>query len=40
MDGQHDKEFSTQYIMADKSSSIEVKMLRRDGFDAFLKPLL
>jgi alpha-glucosidase len=31
-DGAHDKEFSTQYMMVDKSSTIDVKMLRRGGF--------
>jgi len=35
MDGQHDKEFSTQY----KSSAIEVKMHRRGGFVSSLKPI-
>jgi alpha-glucosidase len=39
-DGQHDKEFSTQYMVVDKSSSVEVKMLRRGGFVASLKPIL
>jgi alpha-glucosidase len=38
-DGEHDKEFSTQYLVVDKSSSVEVKMLRRGGFAAILKPL-
>lgn len=38
-DGEHDKEFSTQYTVVDKSSSIEVKMLRRGGFAASLKPI-
>jgi alpha-glucosidase len=38
-DGQHDKDFSTQYLVVDKSSSIEVKMLRRGGFVASLKPI-
>lgn len=38
-DGQHDKEFSTQYLVVDKSSSVEVKMLRRGGFAASLKPI-
>jgi alpha-glucosidase len=31
-DGAHDKEFSTQYLLVDKSSVIDVKMLRRGGF--------
>lgn len=38
-DGMHDKEFSTQYFVVDKSSSVEVKLLRRGGFAASLKPL-
>jgi hypothetical protein len=38
-DGQHDKEFFTQYLVVDKSSSVEVKMLRRGGFAASLKPI-
>jgi hypothetical protein len=38
-DGKHDKVFSTQYMVVDKSSSVDVKMLRRGGFAACLKPL-
>lgn len=38
-DGKHDKEFSTQYLVVDNNSEIEVKMLRRGGFVASLKPL-
>lgn len=38
-DGIHDKAFSTQYLVVDKSSSIEVKLLRRGGFAASLKPV-
>jgi len=38
-DGQHDKVFSIQYMVVDKSSSVEVKMLRRGGFAASLKPI-
>jgi hypothetical protein len=38
-DGEHDKEFFTQYMVVDKSSFVEVKMLRRGGFVAILKPL-
>lgn len=38
-DGEHDKEFYTQYLVVDKSSSVEVKMLRRGGFAASLKPM-
>jgi hypothetical protein len=38
-DGKHDKEFSTKYLVVDKSSFVEIKMLRRGGFAASLKPL-
>jgi alpha-glucosidase len=38
-DGKHDKDFKVQYIVVDKSSSIEVKMLRRGGFAASVIPL-
>lgn len=36
-DGEHDKAFSTRYMIVDQSSSIDVKMLRRGGFVAFLE---
>jgi alpha-glucosidase len=35
-DGKHDKEFTTQYMVVDKSSSVDVKLLRRGGFAAKL----
>lgn len=38
-DGKHDKEFSTRYLVVDKASEVEVKMLRRGGFAASLKLL-
>ncbi|UCH15426.1 MAG: glycoside hydrolase family 97 catalytic domain-containing protein, partial [Bacteroidales bacterium] len=38
-DGEHDKAFSTQYIVVDKLSSVDIKMLRRGGFVALLSPL-
>lgn len=38
-DGEHDKEFSTQYMVVDKYSSVNVKLLRRGGFVAYLKPI-
>lgn len=38
-DGRHDKEFSTQYWVVDKTSAIDIKMLRRGGFAASLKPI-
>ncbi|MBN1118184.1 MAG: glycoside hydrolase family 97 catalytic domain-containing protein [Bacteroidales bacterium] len=38
-DGVHDKAFNVNYIVIDNSSEIEVKMLRRGGFVASLKPI-
>ncbi len=38
-DGDHDTQFSTRYLVVDKNSEIEVKMLRRGGFAASLKPV-
>lgn len=38
-DGTHDKEFSTKYTVVDKSSTLNVKLLRRGGFAAILTPL-
>jgi alpha-glucosidase len=38
-DGKHDKDLETNYFVVDKSSSVEVKMLRRGGFAASLKPI-
>ncbi len=38
-DGEHDKSFSTKYIVVNKSSSIDVKMLRLGGFVAHLYPM-
>lgn len=38
-DGIHDKEFSTQYMSVDRSSSVDVRLLRRGGFAASLKPI-
>jgi alpha-glucosidase len=34
-DGNHDKDFNTQYMVVDKSSSLNVKLLRRGGFVAY-----
>jgi hypothetical protein len=39
-DGNHDKELSPQYLVVDKKSSVEIKLLRRGGFVASLKPML
>jgi alpha-glucosidase len=38
-DGKHDKEFTTQYQVVDRHSSVDVRMLRRGGFAVVLKPL-
>lgn len=38
-DGIYDNVFSTKYLVVDKTSEIEVKMLRRGGFTACLKPI-
>lgn len=38
-DGLHDKEFATQYMSVDKSSSVDVLLLRRGGFAAVLMPI-
>jgi hypothetical protein len=38
-DGKHDKDFDTQYLSVDKSSSVDVRLLRRGGFAASLVPL-
>jgi alpha-glucosidase len=35
-DGEHDKTFSTQYLVVDKSSSVNVRMLRLGGFAAHM----
>jgi alpha-glucosidase len=37
-DGKHDKDFDTKYISVDKSSSVDVRLLRRGGFAASLVP--
>jgi len=38
-DGRHDKDFDTQYLVVNKSSSVSVKLLRRGGFAASLVPV-
>jgi len=38
-DGDHDKELFTVYHVVDKTSSINVKMLRRGGFAGYLSPI-
>lgn len=36
-DGKHDKDFSTKYNVVDKTSVIDIKLLRRGGFAAVLQ---
>jgi alpha-glucosidase len=38
-DGKFDTEFDVRYLSVDKSSSVDVKFLRRGGFAASLKPI-
>jgi alpha-glucosidase len=38
-DGKYDSKFNTQYMVIDKSGSVDVKLLRRGGFAASLVPL-
>jgi len=38
-DGEHDKDFVIQYIVVDKTSSLDIKLLRRGGFVAYLQPI-
>ncbi len=38
-DGKHDKDFVTSYLVVNKSSSLDVRMLRRGGFAATLLPM-
>ena len=38
-DGNHDKDLATKYIVVDKSYTIDVRLLRRGGFVADLKPV-
>jgi alpha-glucosidase len=38
-DGKHDKDFAVQYLVVDRSASVDVKMLRRGGFAASLIPM-
>jgi alpha-glucosidase len=38
-DGKHDKDFDTQYLVVDKSDSVDIKVLRRGGFAALLGPI-
>ena len=38
-DGVHDKSFATKYLVVDKASVIDVKMLRLGGFAGSLIPI-
>jgi alpha-glucosidase len=38
-DGDHDKVLASKYLVVDKSSTVEVKLLRRGGFAGSLKPV-
>jgi hypothetical protein len=38
-DGEHDQELDSSYLVIDKSGLVDVKMLRRGGFAASLKPI-
>jgi hypothetical protein len=38
-DGAHDREFKVQHLVVDKTSTVDVKLLRRGGFAASLMPL-
>lgn len=38
-DGQHDKALTTQYVTVSKNNSVGVRLLRRGGFVASLKPI-
>ena len=38
-DGKFDGKFTTQYLVVDKLSSVDVKLLRHGGFAASLVPI-
>lgn len=38
-DGKHDKAFATRYLVVDRSSTVDVPVLRRGGFVAVMKPM-
>lgn len=38
-DGKHDKDFAVQYLVVNKNSTVNVKLLRRGGFAALLTPV-
>jgi hypothetical protein len=37
-DGKYDRKFTTQYLLVDKSGSVDIRLLRRGGFVASLVP--
>ncbi len=39
VDGKHDRDFTVHYLVIDKTSSVDVKLLRRGGFAASLTPM-
>lgn len=39
-DGTHDTVFDVRYLVVDKNSSVDVKLLRRGGFAASLIPVI
>ena len=38
-DGKHDKALTTKYLVVDRSSTVNVEVLRRGGFAAIVKPI-
>jgi alpha-glucosidase len=38
-DGRYDSEFATQYMVVDRSATVDIRLLRRGGFAASLKPV-
>jgi len=38
-DGEHDKNFAIQYMVVEKTSSLDIRLLRRGGFAAYLQPI-
>jgi alpha-glucosidase len=38
-DGVHDKDFATQYLVVDKNTRLDIRLLRRGGFAASITPI-
>ncbi len=38
-DGEHDKDFAIQYMVVEKYNSLDIRLLRRGGFVAYLQPI-